>query len=80
MLRPGLQSLVPGRGLGLAMWKPHKGAREWYAVGWEAVHHSRRNTGGGLGLQEKQGIVIGEGKRKMHGTAKGTTLCNCGLS
>ena len=60
-----------GRGLGLAVWGEPKGLRsavpwagEQCATGWGVELHSSRNLGGGLGLQEKQGTIVGEGERR----------------
>ena len=33
-------------------------------MGWGAEHHSQGNPGGGLGLQKKQGAIVGEGERQ----------------
>ena len=33
------------------------------AMGWGVEHNDRRNPGEGLGLQEKQGTITGEGER-----------------
>ena len=43
------------------------GAREWCAMGLGAEHHSQGNLEGGLGPQEKQGAIVGEGKRRRGG-------------
>ena len=40
------------------------GAREGCATGWGLEHHSQGNWWGRLGLQEKQGSIVGEGERK----------------
>ena len=38
------------------------GAREWCTKGWGAEHQSWGKLGGGLGPQEKRGIIVWEGK------------------
>ena len=60
-LRLRLQRSVPGRGLGLAVWRQPKGIRssvpqagEWYAKGWGVESHSRGNLGEGPDPQERQ--------------------------
>ena len=42
-------------------------ARKWCTVGWEVEDHSQGNLGGGLDPQEKQGAIVGEGKRREDG-------------
>ena len=49
-------------------------------MGWGAEHYSPGSMGGGLGPQEKQGAVLGEGKRKRGGTTIGISLHLQGLS
>ena len=39
-------------------------AGEWCAMGWGVECQGRGNPGEGLGLQEKQGAIVGEGKRR----------------
>ena len=34
---------------------------------WGVEHHSRGNLGGVLGLQETQGTIVGEGKKRRGG-------------
>ena len=43
------------------------GAREQCAMCWEAECHSQGSLGGGLGLQEKQGAIIGKCNRRRGG-------------
>ena len=40
---------------------------EQCAMGWGVEHHSGRNLGEGLGLQEKQGTIVGVGRRRRGG-------------
>ena len=47
----------------LAMWRQPETVGDC-ATGWGAECHSQGNLGGGLGLQEKQGAILGEGKRR----------------
>ena len=42
-------------------------ARECCTKGWGVEFHSQENPGGGLGLQEKQGVIVGKGKRRRGG-------------
>ena len=42
-------------------------AGELNAMGWGAKCHSRGNLGEGMGLQEKQSAIVGEGKRRQDG-------------
>ena len=56
MLRLRIQRSVPGRGLGLVVWRQPKGLRirapqagEQYAMGWGVEHHSRGKLGEGPG-------------------------------
>ena len=42
-------------------------AREQCTIGWGVRGHSQGNLGGGLGLQEKQGTIVGEGERRRGG-------------
>ena len=45
------------------------------------AHHSQGKMGGGLGLQEKQGTSVGEGKRRVGGLPEESlSLCMCRLS
>ena len=74
VLRLRLWRLVLGRGLGLAVWGQPKGLRssvpqagEWCAMGWGGEHHGRGNLGEGLDLQERQGVIVGEGERRRGG-------------
>ena len=67
-LRLRLQRSLPGRGLGLAVWRQPEGSKEWYAMGWGVEGHSWENLGGGLGPQEKQGTTVGEGKGRRWAT------------
>ena len=64
VLRLRLQRSVLRRGLGLVVGKQHE---KWCAKHQGAEHHSRRNMGGNLGLQEKQGAIVGESKRRTGG-------------
>ena len=43
-------------------------------MGWGAEHHSRGNPGGSLGLQEKQGTIVGQGRRRRGGTTIGISF------
>ena len=43
------------------------GARQQCAMGWGVECHSQGNPGGGLGPQEKQGTIVGKGKRRRVG-------------
>ena len=45
----------------------------------EVEYHSRGNLGGGLIPKEKQGTIVGEGKRRRGGTTIGISLHKCGL-
>ena len=38
--------------------------QEWCAMGWGVEYHSRGNPGGGLGPQDKQGAIVGEGESR----------------
>lgn len=50
-------------------------------MGWGVGHHSRGNPGGGLGLQVKQGAIVGEGKKRRRGLPQETPCaCACRLS
>ena len=49
--------------------------RERYAMGWGVEGHGRGNWGEGLGPQEKQGAIVGEGERRRGGTTTGISLC-----
>ena len=40
------------------------GWEEWCAMVWGVEYHGRGNQGGGLGLQEKQGAIVGESESK----------------
>ena len=62
---------VPGRGLGLAVWRQPKGLRssapwvgELYSMGWGVEHHGRGNPGEGPDLQERQHTIVGKVERK----------------
>ena len=50
------------------MWKQYERARERCTTGLGVVYHSRGCIGGGLSLQEKQGVIAGEGERRTDGT------------
>ena len=70
-LRLRLQRSLLGRGLGLAVWRQPKDlgssvpwAGELNTMGWVVECHSQGNLGGGLGLQEQQGTIVGAGKRR----------------
>ena len=39
-------------------------AGKWCAMGWGVESHDRGNQGDGLGLQEKQGTIVGEGESR----------------
>ena len=87
VLRLRLCKSVPGRGLGLVVWRQPEGAGEWYTKGCGVEHHSQGNLGGGLGLQEKQATIVGEDKRRRgrlpqeylslhtHGLSEGRVTC-----
>ena len=62
---------VLGRGLGLAVWRQPEGlgsgvlwAGEPNARGRGMERHRQGNREGGLGLQEKQGAIVGEGEKR----------------
>ena len=70
-LRLRLQRTVLGRGLLFAVWRHPEGlkssvlwAGERCAISRGAECHSRGKPGGGLGPQNKQGTIFGEGKRR----------------
>ena len=48
---------------------------EQCAMDWGMEHHSGGNQGKGLGLQESQGTIVGEGKRRRGQTTIGISLC-----
>ena len=71
----GIETQAPevssGRELGLAVWGQHEGLRtslsqmgEWCAMSWGVECHCI----GKLDLWEKQGTIVGEGKRRRAGS------------
>ena len=70
MLRWGLgtetqaSEVSSGKRSRVASGETARGAREQCAKGWGAEHQSQGNPGGGLGLQKKQGNIVGEDKRR----------------
>lgn len=79
-LRLGLWGSLPGRGLGLAMWKQPEGLGSFGkmsepAKGFqEDVHHSQGISGGCLSQPKNQNIIVGECRREGGWTATGTSF------
>jgi len=65
-LRLRLWRSVPGRGLGLVVWRQTKGLRsrvplagEWYTKGWGAESHGRGNLGEGPDCRRGKAPLLG---------------------
>ena len=71
-LRLSLPRSIPGRGLGLAMWRQPEGLESTAPRAGDRNTIAQGGTGGGLGMPEKQGTIWGE--RCGGGTIIGTSF------
>ena len=46
------------------MWRQPERLVEWCTIGWGAELHSQGSLEGGVGPQEKQSTIVGEGERR----------------
>ena len=63
-MRFRLQRSVLGRQKGLAVWRYHEGLGSSVPQAGELSTLEAKGTRGGLGLQEKQGGIVGDGDRR----------------